>query len=79
MFDNDDDTDDDGDFADLEGSAWVGCPYCGSEVEILIDQGGGAEQEYVEDCEICCQPWRVHLRILPDGTPRVEVTTLDEG
>ena len=31
------------------------CPYCGEPIELLIDTSI-AEQEYVEDCEVCCRP-----------------------
>ncbi len=60
-----------------EGSAWANCPYCGEEVEILVDAGGGTEQEYVEDCEVCCRPWRVRLR-WSGGAPTVELLTEDD-
>ena len=43
--------------ADTE--AEVHCPYCGEIVEIGLDPGGGMVQEYVEDCQVCCRPWRV--------------------
>lgn len=43
--------------ADL--SAWTACPYCGEEIELLVDPGGGASQQYIEDCEVCCQPMQV--------------------
>ncbi|MEQ8329248.1 MAG: CPXCG motif-containing cysteine-rich protein [Longimicrobiales bacterium] len=71
--------DDDERFIDLVGGAWAACPYCGEEVELIIDPGGGAHQDYVEDCEVCCRPWRVDLRVQPDGTPFVTLSTLDEG
>ena len=35
------------------------CPYCGEDVELLVDEGGGPEQFYVEDCPVCCRPWQV--------------------
>lgn len=31
------------------------CPFCFSEVSILIDLSQ-EKQEYVEDCERCCNP-----------------------
>ena len=31
------------------------CPYCFSEVSILVDLSL-REQEYIEDCERCCNP-----------------------
>lgn len=33
----------------------VQCPYCGETIEVLID-GSVAEQEYIEDCQVCCRP-----------------------
>ncbi len=56
----------------------VGCPYCGESVVIAIDPGGGASQEYVEDCQVCCQPWRVVVTYLSDGTADVSVSPLGE-
>ena len=31
------------------------CPYCGEPIELLIDTSI-TQQEYVEDCEVCCRP-----------------------
>lgn len=46
--------------ADTDGV--VVCPYCGETTEIALDPGGGAMQQYVEDCAVCCQPWRLTVR-----------------
>jgi hypothetical protein len=62
--------------ADLD--ATVGCPYCGAIVEITLDPGSGSAQEYVEDCEVCCQPWRVTVRYGDDGHAEVAVSPLAE-
>lgn len=58
-------------------AAWVHCPYCGEPSELLLDPGGGADQAYVEDCEVCCRPWSVHVR-WQDGAAQVEVRAEDE-
>jgi hypothetical protein len=42
-----------------ETEATVQCPYCGESNEIALDPGGGETQDYIEDCQVCCQPWRV--------------------
>ncbi|HYC33500.1 MAG TPA: CPXCG motif-containing cysteine-rich protein, partial [Gemmatimonadales bacterium] len=42
-------------------SALVRCPYCGEELEIGLDPGSGAAQDYVEDCQVCCRPMRVFV------------------
>jgi transposase-like protein len=54
------------------------CPYCGEFVELEIDDGGGAHQEYVEDCPVCCRPWQVEARIKTDGTWRATLRTADD-
>jgi cysteine-rich CPXCG protein len=61
-----------------ETAAMVYCPYCNESVEITIDPGGGSAQEYVEDCEVCCQPWTVSVEYRNDGTASVIVEPLDE-
>lgn len=36
-------------------TAFVICPYCGEEIEIVVD-GSIEHQQYVEDCNVCCRP-----------------------
>ena len=38
------------------------CPYCGEPITLLID-ASCEEQEYVEDCEVCCRPMLVSARL----------------
>jgi hypothetical protein len=64
--------------AELADSAWAACPYCGEEVEILLDPGGGSIQEYVEDCEVCCRPCQVRVSLDASGHAHVSLSTLDE-
>ena len=49
------------------------CPTCGERIVIPLDASGGAEQEYVEDCPVCCNPNVIHLEFFPDAAepPRV--------
>ena len=42
------------------------CPHCGEEVDTSPDPGGGPEQDYVEDCPVCCRPNNIHAVFLPD-------------
>ncbi len=51
----------------------VVCPYCGEPNEIALDVGGGLTHTYVEDCQVCCRPWQVTVRYLPDGRADVRV------
>jgi hypothetical protein len=65
----------DEDFPLGDGTADVGavvaCPYCGELNEIGLDPGSGEEQEYIEDCQVCCRPWRVVVRYGADGSANV--------
>ena len=63
---------------DAAREATVICPYCSAPVEISLDPGSGSVQEYVEDCEVCCQPWTVSVRYGSAGDAEVTVTALDE-
>lgn len=69
-FDGDDDIDIEG-LPDTEVD--VECPWCGETVSISIDPWGGHDQVYTEDCEVCCQPWRVHVTIDDDNNATVQI------
>jgi hypothetical protein len=37
----------------------VRCPYCGEIVEIYVERD--VRGTFVQDCEVCCSPWRVRV------------------
>jgi hypothetical protein len=37
----------------------VTCPYCGEEVEIFVEPD--VHGSFVQDCEVCCNPWLVRV------------------
>lgn len=54
----------------------VRCPYCGEPLALLLDVSAG-EQDYVEDCAVCCRP--IECRLLRrDGDWSVAVRRDDE-
>jgi len=61
-----------------EDTSEVVCPYCGEIVEIALDSGGGPRQEYVEDCQVCCRPWKVKVNYGRDGIANVTIEADDE-
>jgi hypothetical protein len=61
-----------------DGEAVITCPHCGESIEIALDAGSGARQEYVEDCEVCCRPWRVSVHYSSTGHADVQVSPLNE-
>lgn len=44
----------------------ITCPYCYSEFSTEVDVTGGS-QEYYEDCQICCNPLALSIRIDDNG------------
>jgi hypothetical protein len=81
-FDDHDDFDLDRDFPLGDGTAdtsgEVVCPYCGEWNVVSLDPGSGDVQEYVEDCQVCCRPWRVAVHYRDDGSAHVTATALDD-
>lgn len=65
--------------AELTKAVPVSCPYCGESVQLVVDPAGGAAQEYVEDCEVCCRPWSVRVSVDAEGLPTASLTTLDDA
>jgi len=47
-------------------------------VDLVIDEGGGSPQCYVEDCPVCCRPWQVRVIHDPDTGWVASLRTLDE-
>ena len=59
-------------------SAVAYCPYCGELNELAVDPGGGSLQRYVEDCHVCCRPWRVTVAFDHDGQAAATLEAADE-
>jgi hypothetical protein len=60
-----------------ETESLVACPHCGEMNEIALDPGSGDEQEYIEDCHVCCRPILMYVKYGRDGAAEVEVYASD--
>lgn len=40
----------------MEIEATFICLYCHQANVTMVDVSGGLQQEYIEDCQVCCQP-----------------------
>ncbi len=49
----------------------IDCPYCGETISILVDESIQV-QSYIEDCQVCCRPIVIRLRIASEGGCHVE-------
>ena len=54
----------------------VTCPYCWEAIEVLVDPSEG-EQDYIEDCSVCCNPIRFVVRV-DEGGVQVEALSQDD-
>lgn len=58
--------------------ASIGCPYCGEMLNVLIDPTD-AEQEYIEDCQVCCKPINFVISESVNGDLNVNVYSDDDS
>ena len=49
----------------------ISCPYCGEMITILVD-GSVEEQQYIEDCQVCCRPIDIRISVTANGSCQVE-------
>jgi len=55
----------------------ISCPYCGEMITILVDDSL-TEQEYVEDCQVCCRPIVLSVVVDSDGDVAVGAAAENE-
>ena len=60
-------------------TATATCPYCGEENTLALDPGSGGSQDYVEDCQVCCRPWRVIVSYDGSGAAHVDLEAADDA
>jgi len=41
------------------------CVFCFQVNDTLVDASGGPEQEYSEDCQVCCRPNYLRVSVHP--------------
>jgi hypothetical protein len=42
------------------------CPWCAEVLGLRLDLSAGS-QAYIEDCQVCCRPIRIDVRVAPEG------------
>jgi len=47
------------------------CDSCGEEIVVPVDLSAGSDQEYTEDCPVCCCPNVIHVVVDEEGDVRV--------
>ncbi|MFP4520922.1 MAG: CPXCG motif-containing cysteine-rich protein [Fibrobacterota bacterium] len=55
----------------------IQCPYCGETINVLIDPSV-PDQDYIEDCRVCCRPIRFNVKIISSEDVSVFVSAENE-
>ncbi|MFB9053517.1 CPXCG motif-containing cysteine-rich protein [Formosa undariae] len=50
------------------------CPYCWETISMLLDTGV-SKQQYIEDCEVCCNPIEIQVSFLEGELSDFQATT----
>lgn len=58
----------------MQTTAEYTCAFCGESNSTFIDFSAGLEQSYIEDCQVCCRPNILYVRIDED-TLEIEIDT----
>lgn len=58
----------------MQTTAKYVCAFCGESNTTFIDLSAGMQQKYTEDCQVCCRPNILYLRVDED-TLDVEIDT----
>lgn len=53
------------------------CPYCWEEISMLLDPSI-PKQQYVEDCEICCNPIEINLQFEEEALVSFQAINLEQ-
>jgi hypothetical protein len=48
----------------MDDTTTVTCPYCGEAVDVYVE--ADARGTFVQDCEVCCNPWLVRVEFEDD-------------
>ena len=59
----------------LDDTHLVTCPYCGEEIEIYFELD--VRGSYVQDCEVCCNPWQLVVSRDDSGQPSVRAERIE--
>jgi len=55
----------------------IECPYCAEQIEVVVD-ASIEQQQYIEDCPVCCRPIHLAVNISDRGAIQVQAVSEDE-
>jgi len=54
------------------------CPFCGQENSLFVDISAGNRQRVLTDCETCCRPLVVDIRLSGDELLSIDASSENE-
>jgi hypothetical protein len=58
----------------MQTTAEYTCAFCGEACLTFVDFSAGGQQSYVEDCQVCCRPNVLYVRV-DEETLDIEIDT----
>jgi hypothetical protein len=62
----------------MQTTAEFFCAYCGEPNTSFVDLSAGGQQSYIEDCQVCCRPNTLYVRVDED-TLDIEIDSEYDG
>lgn len=53
------------------------CPYCWEQISMLLDDSV-IYQEYIEDCEVCCNPIQVKVQFQNSEITEFQASSIEQ-
>jgi len=53
------------------------CPYCWEDISMLVDYSV-SDQNYIEDCEICCNPIQLNIVIVNNEITSFQAESIEQ-
>ena len=57
----------------MNESISIQCPYCSESFDLVLDVTEGST-EFIVDCEVCCRPMTVAVRVRDGELEQLDVT-----
>ncbi|TBN02749.1 CPXCG motif-containing cysteine-rich protein [Hyunsoonleella flava] len=53
------------------------CPYCWEHISMLLDDSL-MTQDYIEDCEVCCNPLQIQVKFLNSEIAEFQASSIEQ-
>jgi len=61
----------------MEEEVHFSCPHCWQTIGVMLDLSVGG-QRYIQDCEVCCNPFEIEYEVSEGTVSRFEVSDIEQ-